>query len=121
MGNINASAVVVRVPLLSLAGFPLRWRVCVGDSWGDPGDQITVPPGPLVVAIVAKTVTPAIWVEATIRFPIDVDPKGITVVTVPLGNVLGAFASRWAGAGRTGAVLELLDMTTRDGKTIRFS
>lgn len=93
MGNMSGSSIVIHVPLPSLAGFPLRWRVCVGDCWGDAGQLIAAPPGPLLVTVTAEMTAPALWFEATIRFPITVGPKGTTVVRLPIWSAMRGLAS----------------------------
>lgn len=103
---MSAGWLVVRAPSLALPGWPLRCRVRVGDRWGAPGQPIAAAPGTTDAALVAELAIPGLWLEASLRFPVRVEPGGTTEITIalpaPLARVLAGFTAspRWGDCGQ---------------------
>jgi len=90
---VSAASLVVCVPRFDLpGGWSLRWRVGVGDRWVLPGVPFAVAAGATEIAVRIEVAAPAIWLEATARFSVDVMPAGMTRVSIPARAISRVFA-----------------------------
>jgi hypothetical protein len=91
---VSAAALVVLVPAFVPAGWSVRWCVRVGDCWAAPGARFAVEPGMTDFAVRVEAAAPAIWLQATARFTVEVMPQGTTKVALPAHAISRAFAPR---------------------------
>jgi hypothetical protein len=94
MAAMSAASLVVCVPTFVPPGCSLRWHVGVGDRWVAPGAQLIVEAGATEIAVRVEMAAPAMWLDATALFLVDVMPAGVTRVVIPTSAISRLFAPR---------------------------